>query len=320
MGSRAASTRSTMSTASPHERRSVLVVEDEPILRASMVRGISKLEGVDVTSTGTVLDARRCIHARPPDLVITDLDLPDGSGIEVVGELDRVGLRVPIVVVSAYVGQYRGRLPRRAGTEVFEKPISLDRLRRIVDERLRDDADAPSSPFGVTDYIQLAGMGRRSVLIEVRGGVAGRGEVVIKSGDVWSARDEQGEGLEAFRRLAFLEDVVVTCRALDHAEGRPRTIEGSCESVLLEAARRRDEGDVSSVDSGWEADTDPPSTAASGENERAFAESYERGVDALLAKRFDEAYRAFFEADEISPGDSRVNANLERLRQMGYGQ
>lgn len=350
-----------MSTRRSAERHSVLLVEDEPVLRASMTRGLAKLSGVDVMSAGTVRDARRAINANPPDLVIADLDLPDGSGIEVVGELDRVGLRVPIVFVSAFVGQYRGRLPKRPGTDVFEKPISLERLRRLVDERLKEESEVASSPFGVADYIQLAGMGRRSVVIEVRGRLAGRGAVLIRGGEVWSARDEQSEGIDAFRRLAFLKDAVVTCRPLESSDCSPtRTITGSCESVLLEAARCKDELEATSVDGGWEneqvkpdsedemsLDIDveeieeieqtvsrpPPSTkraassatttttttGASDHVKRRFDACYEDGVDALLAKRFAEAYQAFCDAEMLVPGDSRVQANLARLRQMGHG-
>lgn len=316
-----------MSTASRADRQAVLVVEDEPVLRGSMVRGLSKLAGVDILGTGTVREARRTISESPPDLVITDLDLPDGSGIEVLGELDRLGLRVPVVVVSAFIGQYRSRLPKRPGTDVFEKPVSLDRLRRLVDERLRGRTDVASSPFGVTDYIQLAGMGRRSVVIDVRGST-NRGEILIRAGEVWSAHDEHGEGHDAFRRLAFLRNALVTCRPLGQMESIARTIHGSCESVLLESARCFDESEGTIDDAQWdESPTEPSATRSSTlpvaaheplANLRAFQERYEDGVDALLGKRFADAYRAFLDAEEISPGDSRVHANLERLRQMGH--
>lgn len=312
----------------PHDRNAVLVVEDEPVLRAWMVRGLSKIDGIDVIGIGTVRDARRSINTAPPDLVITDLDLPDGSGIEVVGELDRVGLRIPIVFVSAFVGQYQSRLPKRAGTDVFEKPISLDRLRRIVDERLKEENGISSSPFGVADYIQLAGLGRRSVVIEVRGHVAGRGEVIIRGGEVWSARDEQGAGEAAFRRLAFLKDAVVTCRPCAPNDDSPRSIMGSCEGMLLDAARFMDESDAMRIDGGWEGAPEPigprlstrPPVAPAPAPSPSFAQLYEEGVDALLAKRFNDAYRAFANADALSPGDSRVHANLERLRQMGHSR
>lgn len=304
------------------DRRIVLVVEDEPILRAWMVRGLSKLAGTEVIGTGTVREARRAIDRTPPDLVITDLDLPDGSGIEVVGELDRVGLLVPIVFVSAFVGQYQSRLPKRAGTEVFEKPISLERLRRIVDERLREEGEPVPSPFGAADYVQLAGMGRRSVVIDVRGRLAGRGEIVIRGGEVWSARDELGTGQAAFDRLVFVEDAIVTCRPFDPKDDTPRIVTGSCEEALLEAARRHDEDDAHGLDGGWDvaAFSEERASAVLPAVTRSFDQLYEDGVDALLAKRFEDAYRAFSRADEVMPGDSKVHANLERLRQMGHGR
>lgn len=319
----------------------ILVVEDEPVLRASMVRGLAKLAGVEVVATGTVREAKETIALTPPDLVIADLDLPDGLGIEVVGALDRVGIRVPVVFVSAFVGQYQGILPKRAGIEIFEKPVSLDRLRRLVDERLNADQTLSSSPFGVADYIQLAGMGRRSVVIEVRGRTSGHGEILIRAGEVWSAQDDVGEGQDAFRRLAFLRDAVITCRPLGRADGTPRSITGSCESVLLEAARVKDESDpsipppplsvapttppttlqsaVSTPDEGWDELLEESPEASSETPNPSFALLYEIGVDALLAKNFDGAYDAFARADQLSPGDSRVEANLERLRQMGFG-
>ena len=171
------------------ERRYVLVVEDEPVLRTSMVRGLSKLPGVEARGAGSVREARTALGEAAPDVVISDLDLPDGSGLEVAAELDRLGLRVPLVFASAYILQYRGLLPQRPGIDILEKPVSLDQLRRLVAERLEASeagATAPS-PFGVADYVQLAGMGRRSVVIEVRGPGAVRGSIAIRSGELWSA-------------------------------------------------------------------------------------------------------------------------------------
>ena len=50
----------------------------------------------------------------------------------------------------------------------------------------------------------------------------------------------------------------------------------------------------------------------------AFDELFERGVDALLAKDYARALAAFREANELSPDDRRVVANLTRLKEMGF--
>lgn len=358
-----------MLTVSPLEQtqRPVLVVEDEPVLRASMVRGLSKLARVRLYDAGSLRDAKRLAQEHRPVLVVSDLDLPDGSGLEMASALDELGLRVPILFVSAYVTEYRGRLPKRPGIEVYEKPLSLERLRAVVEAHLLVEPE--SSPFGVIDYVQLAGMGRRSVVIEVRGRAAGNGRIVIRGGEVWFASDERGEGMEAFKRLAFLKDAVVTCRSVERRDSHPRLIQGGCESVLLEAARQYDEAGealgidegelLEEFDAGWERATpqresatgrsgvielselrggavDPraePTSAGPALRERdasrvdvrelagarAFEVAYERGVDALLAKDFGRAFDAFTEAHRHAPDDRRVEANLARLRQMGFG-
>jgi CheY-like chemotaxis protein len=315
----------------PEGARIVLVVEDEPVLRASMVRGLSKLPGVEVVDAASVRDAKELIRALDASLLISDLDLPDGSGVELAAEMDRCGKRAPIVFVSAYVGKFRGQVPVRPGIDVHEKPVSMERLRALVESHLGATAsEAETSPFSVADYVQLAAMGRRSVQLEVTRGAASHGTIVIRSGEVWTARDARGLGLDAFRRLAFARDVTIACHALSGDAG-PRTIHGSAEGVLLEAARLVDEGKVPvdeepqgplalELDDGW---SEGDSRTTSGERavtraSHVFDEHFERGVDALLSKNHHAAYLAFLEASHIKPDDPRVIANLHRLREMGH--
>src|SRR5215475_1465883 len=94
-----------MSTASRVEgaSRLILLVEDEPVLRASMSRGLARLPNVEVVDAGSVADAKKLLGAVKPHLVVTDLDLPDGSGVEVISEIATLKLAIPIVVVSAYL-------------------------------------------------------------------------------------------------------------------------------------------------------------------------------------------------------------------------
>ena len=83
-------------------------------------------------------------------------------------------------------------------------------------------------------------MGRHSVLIEVERTGNPVGRVVISAGEIWSAKDEQGTGLEALGRLTFGEGTLVRCRRLgeDPAE---RDLQGGWEYLLMEAARVQDE-------------------------------------------------------------------------------
>jgi CheY-like chemotaxis protein len=335
----------------------ILVIDDQPVLRASLVRGLGKLQGVEVVDGGSVREARELIQAFTPSLIVCDLNLPDGSGVEVLAELDRCGKRAPIIFVSTGMCSNDAALPQRPDVEVHEKPISMSRLRAIVQERIGGPA-IQTSPFSVADYIQLASMGRRSARLQIRQGGTLRGEITINAGEVWSASDARGAGIEAFRRLVFAREALVSCHPL--GELGPRTIDGSAEEALLDAARMLDEGrmegevDRSSFDDtvrGREREPDrerdretvrpasivtPVVTSDDAERQRAceretvrptavppmptFDDCYDDAVAAALAHDYTAAYRGFRAASELRPDDTRVVANLKRLKEMGFGK
>jgi CheY-like chemotaxis protein len=225
----------------------VLLVEDDAMLRTSVARGLRRIGGIEILEAGTVEEAREIALAMKPQLLVADLDLPDGTGAELVSQLARVGFRVPVVFISAYVNEFSGRLPRRKDIVVREKPISLSDLRELVLQRLEPDQGS-ETPFHVTDYIQLACMSQRSAILSLRRDGRLAGEIVVKNGDVYAARDGKGAGEEAFRRLLFKTRLTVTVGALAEASLVPRNIEGSSQHIMMEAARLHDEAAVVDVD------------------------------------------------------------------------
>jgi two-component system, OmpR family, KDP operon response regulator KdpE len=77
----------------------VLVVEDEPAM-TRLLRSVLTAAGYRVFEVGTAKEALLQAAGRSPDLVLLDLGLPDGDGVDVVRRL-REWMRAPIVVVSA---------------------------------------------------------------------------------------------------------------------------------------------------------------------------------------------------------------------------
>jgi DNA-binding response OmpR family regulator len=219
----------------------VLVLEDEQHLRRNMVRALEKLDGLEVVDAETVDEATTLIDERAPSLVLSDLDLPGRSGVEVITELERRGLSVPVVFISAYVQSFRSRIPTGPNIDVVSKPVSLEELRRIVLDRLdRARSAAPGhAPFGIPEYLQLAALGSHSLELEVSRGEAVVGRIAISNGVVWSASDERGAGVGAFLRLVH-SDGRVQCSALRERPPEP-DIGRSVESLLLEAVTLEDE-------------------------------------------------------------------------------
>jgi CheY-like chemotaxis protein len=310
----------------------VLIIEDESVLRSSVARGISKL-GIDVEEAGTLNDALELIDAGAPDLIISDIDMPERSGLELLGELGRRDLNIPIIFVSGYLNAYRSQIPHHASVEVLEKPVPIGELRAVVRRRLGDGSAAEVSPFGVPDYLQLACMGRHSVLIEVERNGNVVGEVVISSGDICSAKDDLGSGLEALGRLTFSEGALVKCRRLAENPSE-RDLEGGWEFLLMEAARVIDESRRSQELNAVSSDPGGPSSepAASEEGasgERApprdgpgpheeFSDLWDSGLEAMLSKNYPVALQVFEKALMLQPDDAKLKANIQRLHEMGF--
>jgi CheY-like chemotaxis protein len=124
-------------TPEQEEQLSVLLVEDNAVTLRVMSR-LFRDFGYDVTPATDVSAARSAAQAKRFDLVVSDLGLPDGSGLELMRELrDRYGLRG--IALSGY-GQAQDVLEsRQAGfVEHLVKPIDFKRLEAAVRRVSRD--------------------------------------------------------------------------------------------------------------------------------------------------------------------------------------
>jgi len=76
---------------SPPADRTVLVIDDHPIVRRGMVALLTAEPWVaEVRQAGSLAEARQAMTIDPPDVAVVDLTLPDGDGVELLRELPRL--------------------------------------------------------------------------------------------------------------------------------------------------------------------------------------------------------------------------------------
>lgn len=106
----------------------VLLVEDEPKLRDSLVEGL-RLEDWLVTPAATGAEAKEQLAACDFDLVVMDWMLPDADGLEIVQDLRSRGKQMPVLMITARAGAAGRDLALSAGVNAFlTKPFSFDDL------------------------------------------------------------------------------------------------------------------------------------------------------------------------------------------------
>jgi PAS domain S-box-containing protein len=112
----------------------ILILDDEPAIGHSLERVLGRLN-YRVTALSHAPQAVDWCrdHAAELDLVITDLTMPELSGLQVAGELHRLRPDLPILLASGFTAELNDEKLKAAGIlEVLEKPISLPALATLL--------------------------------------------------------------------------------------------------------------------------------------------------------------------------------------------
>ncbi|HON65548.1 MAG TPA: PAS domain S-box protein [Phycisphaerae bacterium] len=125
-------------TSSPSRR--ILVVEDHGDT-AEMIQRILESEGHQVATAGDVATAARLIDEQRFDLLLSDLGLPDGSGLDLIRRVRSAGHMMPAIALSGYGQEQDLQQTRQAGfTSHLVKPVDMDRLLAAVEANLSQPA------------------------------------------------------------------------------------------------------------------------------------------------------------------------------------
>ena len=119
-----------------HSKNTILILEDDAKLNEG-IRLALKKEGCDFLQCRTIREARTCLSQKEIDLVLLDLNLPDGDGMDFLTEI-RNGWDIPIIIVTANNMETDIVMGLELGAnDYITKPFSLMVLRARVAVQLR---------------------------------------------------------------------------------------------------------------------------------------------------------------------------------------
>ncbi|MGH7896043.1 MAG: sigma-54-dependent transcriptional regulator, partial [Candidatus Binatia bacterium] len=111
--------------------RRALVVDDDVTFQTALTELVRE-EGFEVATAGTLAQARVSLAASPPDVVLLDINLPDGSGLDLLRERD--GTTSPEFVLITGEGTVDSAIDaiRHGATDYLTKPADIPRLRSVL--------------------------------------------------------------------------------------------------------------------------------------------------------------------------------------------
>ena len=125
-----------------------MVVDDHPLIRESMVARLRTMGATDVVEAASVAEARARARGGARDLGVLDLALPDGSGLELIGQLRAEGWG-RLVVLSAADDPHAVRAAFMAGAQGYllksaSPTVVADGVRRVLDGGVYADPSVAS--------------------------------------------------------------------------------------------------------------------------------------------------------------------------------
>ena len=173
----------------------VLVVDDEPDLLELVSLTLSRMS-LDTRTAADVATARRLLKSESFDLCLTDMRLPDGDGLDLVGWIQEKHPNVPVAVITAHGNvESAVRALKLGAFDFVSKPLDLTVLRKLVGTaiRLGNRGDGSSTTGGQTPKL----IGRSDVMQQLREMIAR----VARSQAPVHIFGESGTGKELVARL-----------------------------------------------------------------------------------------------------------------------
>lgn len=232
----------------------ILLVEDISTVQFFVRNALTALpRPYQLVTCSSVNEARKVIVDRTVDLLIVDIGLPDGDGIDFLCEVAMLQPQATAVIITASPSEEnRARAGYLGAVQVLTKPVVKEKLVAACltllgwDEQKPEDAPnfrATLSGLTTMDIIQLKCMSGATGILEFTN-TRGSGRVYFERGDVVhcmvrSEEDGSKIGYEAFEEIVGWKSGRVA-EIVDPVPS-PRTIRTGWQSLLLEVAQSRDE-------------------------------------------------------------------------------
>jgi CheY-like chemotaxis protein len=230
--------------------RRILITDDEPLFRTSAAESLrGRFPGVEVLEAGHGNEALERLERTPIDVLVTDLQMPELGGIELIARVSSHRMPIQIIVVSAFITeQTRANLDELGALVYIDKPIDLGALHLAV-ERMLAVPRAHVSGVTLAGFVQLLEVEQQTCALRVAS-PDGVGTLVFERGvltDAWTgelAGDPAALAVLRFRDCTL--DLVGVLRSENPRVTQPLSF------LLLESARRADEAVVEPVAGQWE--------------------------------------------------------------------
>lgn len=116
----------------------ILVIDDDQSIRKTLTGYLKKLN-YDVYSAANGIEGIELANSELPDLVITDIKMPEADGFEVLKKVKEIDSRIHVIMMTAFDDMHSTVKAMQHGAyDYIEKPLEIDKLKNTIQRALED--------------------------------------------------------------------------------------------------------------------------------------------------------------------------------------
>lgn len=221
----------------------VLIVDDSEMLMNYLEESFTKYrDNFAYFLAKDGLEAIEILKNETISLLVTDLQMPKIDGLGLMAYTNKYHPKIPCIVMSAHGTPSIKQTLHKDILQFIEKPFTADALAKAIMGALkRDLPDGSLSGISIVSFLQMIEMEQKTCLFEVETPGNPKGFFYFKGGELHHAVCGDLKGAEAAVKMILIENPTINFRKPPGRE-IPRGIHMKLTGLILEAARRQDEG------------------------------------------------------------------------------
>ncbi len=224
----------------PDSMKKVLIVDDEKSFLLSLQDGLQMhAEKFSIVTANNGLEAIKLLEESFFDLLITDLEMPEMNGFELLAWVTQKVPQLPVIVMTAFgTPEIESRLADFEALQYLEKPLDLYTLERAILTGLDNVSKSFIRGISPATFLQLLYMEKKSCSLKIKSPQQ-IGYLYLLKGNLIDAECGELKGEEAAYQIVCWDKTEIEME--NFCQRQETIINGSLESILLNASQQKDE-------------------------------------------------------------------------------